>query len=68
MGKEPILTRDNPAFQISIKPFSLTTASGQIWGTFRLEKEDGEQFDVRIPAFSLDSRMPLDSGLSSFDE
>ena len=68
MGKEPVLSRDNPAFQVSIKPFSLTTSSGQMWGTFRLEKEDGEQFDVRIPAFSLDSRMPLDSGLSSFDE
>ena len=68
IGKEPILSSDQPAFQIAIKPFSLSTASGNIWGTFRLEREDGEQFDVKIPAFSLDGRIQPDIDLSSIDD
>ena len=68
MGHEPLLTSDQPAFQLSAKPFSLSTSTGQIWGTFRLEREDGEQFDVRIPAFSLDSRSSPDAELKPIDE
>ena len=67
MGREPIFNCENPAFQIAIKPFSLPTTSGNIWGTFRFEREDGEQFDVRIPAFSLDSRTQIDPDLSTLD-
>jgi polymerase delta-interacting protein 2 len=27
-----------------------------MWGTFRMEREDGLVFDVRIPPFSLESK------------
>ena len=67
IGKEPVLSREQPAFQIAIKPFFLATTSGNIWGTFRLERDDGEQFDVKIPAFSLESRMQTGMDLSSTD-
>ncbi len=33
----------------------LTTPSGIMTGSFRFVREDGEAFDVAIPAFSLDS-------------
>lgn len=31
-----------------------------MWGTFRLEREDGHSFDCKIPPFSLESK-PEDS-------
>jgi ApaG protein len=33
----------------------LDTPSGMMYGTYRMETDDGETFDVEIPAFSLDS-------------
>ena len=33
----------------------LDTPSGMMHGTYRMETDDGEAFDVDIPAFSLDS-------------
>jgi ApaG protein len=33
----------------------LETPSGIMAGTYRMQTEEGEQFDVQIPAFSLDS-------------
>ncbi|MBC2771584.1 Co2+/Mg2+ efflux protein ApaG [Rhizobium sp. AQ_MP] len=33
----------------------LDTPSGMMYGTYRMETDDGESFDVEIPAFSLDS-------------
>ncbi|MGO9421877.1 Co2+/Mg2+ efflux protein ApaG [Roseiarcus sp.] len=33
----------------------LTTSSGMMVGEYRMVDEDGERFDVAIPAFSLDS-------------
>ena len=33
----------------------LTTSSGLMVGEYRMVAEDGERFDVAIPAFSLDS-------------
>ena len=33
----------------------LDTPSGMMYGTYRMETDDGESFDVAIPAFSLDS-------------
>ncbi|CAK8695017.1 polymerase delta-interacting protein 2-like [Clavelina lepadiformis] len=56
VGREPLLNSDQPAFQYS-SHVSLHTATGQMWGTYRLEREDGEPFDVRIPAFSLESTL-----------
>lgn len=55
MGQEPILNSRLPAFQYS-SHVSLQAPSGHMWGTFRMEREDGLVFDVRIPPFSLESK------------
>ncbi|XP_043252219.1 polymerase delta-interacting protein 2 [Colletes gigas] len=56
VGQEPILSTVLPAFQYS-SHVSLQAASGHMWGTFRMEREDGYAFDCRIPPFSLESKM-----------
>ena len=53
-GKEPILNKSSPVFHYC-SHMSLPSNSGTMWGTFRLEKESGEQFDARIPAFALET-------------
>jgi len=55
IGQEPLLTPQQPAFQYS-SHISLQAPSGHMWGTFRMEREDGYTFDCRIPPFSLDSK------------
>jgi len=55
VGQEPILSRDQPAFQYN-SHVSLQAPSGHMWGTFRMEREDGYAFDCRIPPFSLESK------------
>jgi len=55
VGQEPILSREQPAFQYS-SHVSLQAPSGHMWGTFRMEREDGYAFDCRIPPFSLESK------------
>jgi polymerase delta-interacting protein 2 len=55
VGQEPILTKTSPAFQYS-SHVSLQAPSGHMWGTFRMEREDGCTFDCRIPPFSLESK------------
>lgn len=56
VGQEPTLTPHHaPAFQYS-SHVSLQAPSGHMWGTFRLEREDGYAFDCRIPPFSLESK------------
>jgi len=55
VGQEPVLSRDQPAFQYS-SHVSLQAPSGHMWGTFRMEREDGYAFDCRIPPFSLESK------------
>lgn len=55
VGQEPILSPHLPAFQYS-SHVSLQAPSGHMWGTFRLEREDGHIFDCRIPPFSLESK------------
>ncbi|CAH1111965.1 unnamed protein product [Psylliodes chrysocephalus] len=62
VGQEPALTRALPAFQYS-SHVSLQAPSGHMWGTFRMEREDGYTFDCRIPPFSLESKP--DSGSAS---
>ncbi|XP_043076945.1 polymerase delta-interacting protein 2 isoform X1 [Puntigrus tetrazona] len=54
VGKEPVLSREQPAFQYS-SHVSLQAPSGHMWGTFCFERTDGSHFDVRIPPFSLES-------------
>jgi polymerase delta-interacting protein 2 len=63
VGQEPVLSPRLPAFQYS-SHVSLQAPSGHMWGTFRLEREDGHSFDCRIPPFSLESK-PDDSNSSS---
>ncbi|KAH8383198.1 hypothetical protein KR009_007270, partial [Drosophila setifemur] len=60
VGQEPILSPRLPAFQYS-SHVSLQAPSGHMWGTFRLEREDGYSFDCKIPPFSLESK-PDDLG------
>ncbi|XP_055695495.1 polymerase delta-interacting protein 2 [Lutzomyia longipalpis] len=60
VGQEPVLSPRLPAFQYS-SHVSLQAPSGHMWGTFRLEREDGHTFDCRIPPFSLESK-PDDGG------
>ncbi|TRY70173.1 hypothetical protein TCAL_12747 [Tigriopus californicus] len=55
VGQEPLLSKDQPAFQYS-SHVSLQAPSGHMWGTFRMEREDGHAFDCRIPPFSLESK------------
>lgn len=55
IGQEPVLSTKLPAFQYS-SHVSLQAPSGHMWGTFRLEREDGHTFDCRIPPFSLESK------------
>ncbi|XP_026740638.1 polymerase delta-interacting protein 2 isoform X2 [Trichoplusia ni] len=55
VGQEPVLARHSPAFQYS-SHVSLQAPSGHMWGTFRMEREDGYTFDCRIPPFSLESK------------
>lgn len=55
VGHEPILSLDQPAFQYS-SHVSLQAPSGHMWGTFRMEREDGYSFECRIPPFALESK------------
>ncbi|XP_046657907.1 polymerase delta-interacting protein 2-like [Daphnia pulicaria] len=55
IGQEPVLSPEQPAFQYS-SHISLQAPSGHMWGTFRMEREDGHTFDCRIPPFSLESK------------
>ncbi|XP_049793713.1 polymerase delta-interacting protein 2 [Schistocerca nitens] len=56
VGQEPVLSRTSPAFQYS-SHVSLQAPSGHMWGTFRMEREDGFSFDCRIPPFPLESKI-----------
>ncbi|CAF4601983.1 unnamed protein product, partial [Rotaria socialis] len=53
VGQEPKLSKEYPAFQYS-SHVSLSATSGHMWGTFKMEKEDGTFVEVRIPAFNLE--------------
>jgi len=55
IGREPVLSKWQPAFQYS-SHVSLQSPSGHMWGTFKMEREDGYTFDCRIPPFSLESK------------
>lgn len=55
VGYEPILSPTQPAFEYS-SHVPLQTPSGNMWGTFKMERENGHLFEVRIPPFSLESK------------
>ncbi len=53
VGKQPVLT-PGAAFEYA-SGTPLTTPYGLMFGTYQMVSEQGERFDVEIPAFSLDS-------------
>jgi ApaG protein len=53
VGEQPMLEPGESFRYTSGAP--LRTPSGIMLGWYRMEAEDGERFDVEIPAFSLDS-------------
>ena len=53
IGEQPVLTPGESFEYTSGTP--LTTPSGIMAGSYRMETDDGKSFDVVIPAFSLDS-------------
>ncbi len=53
VGQQPVLKPGKSFEYTSGTP--LPTPSGIMQGSYQMEREDGERFDVRIPAFSLDS-------------
>jgi len=53
VGEQPVLEPGQPFEYTSGTP--LTTPSGIMVGEYHMQAESGEQFDVDIPAFSLDS-------------
>jgi ApaG protein len=53
VGEQPVL-RPGEAFEYT-SGTPLTTPSGIMVGTYQMESDKGELFDVKIPAFSLDS-------------
>lgn len=53
VGEQPVL-RPGDSFEYT-SGAPLTTPSGIMLGAYEMETEDGEMFDVAVPAFSLDS-------------
>jgi len=53
VGEQPVLKPGESFEYTSGTP--LPTPSGIMEGTYQMERENGERFDVTIPAFSLDS-------------
>lgn len=53
VGEQPILSPGERYTYASGCP--LTEPSGMMLGTYSMQREDGEEFRVSIPAFSLDS-------------
>jgi ApaG protein len=53
VGEQPVLEPGDVFEYTSGTP--LTTPSGIMMGSYQMENERGETFDVEIPAFSLDS-------------
>jgi ApaG protein len=53
VGKQPVLHPGESFEYTSGTP--LSTPSGIMVGSYQMETESGERFDVAIPAFSLDA-------------
>jgi ApaG protein len=53
VGEQPVL-KPGDCFEYQSGTY-LTTASGIMVGSYGMQTEDGREFDVAIPAFSLDS-------------
>ena len=53
VGEQPVLTPGDAFKYTSGTP--LATPSGMMMGAYEMETQDGNYFDVAVPAFSLDS-------------
>lgn len=53
VGKQPVL-RPGEAFEYA-SGTPLATPSGIMMGSYQMQADNGERFDIEIPAFSLDS-------------
>ncbi|MBM3524032.1 MAG: Co2+/Mg2+ efflux protein ApaG [Alphaproteobacteria bacterium] len=53
VGEQPVL-KPGQAYEYN-SGTPLTTPSGIMRGTYQMESSEGQRFDLRIPAFSLDS-------------
>jgi ApaG protein len=53
VGKQPVL-KPGEAFEYA-SGAPLTTPSGMMAGSYQMQTEGGERFDIVVPAFSLDS-------------
>ena len=53
VGEQPVLTPGDAFEYTSGTP--LATPSGMMMGAYEMETQDGNYFDVAVPAFSLDS-------------
>ncbi|MBL8700950.1 MAG: Co2+/Mg2+ efflux protein ApaG [Alphaproteobacteria bacterium] len=53
VGEQPVL-KPGQAYEYN-SGTPLSTPSGIMRGTYQMESTDGDRFDLRIPAFSLDS-------------
>jgi ApaG protein len=53
VGEEPVLEPGGSFTYTSGCP--LSTPSGIMAGAYQMERRDGTQFDIKVPAFSLDS-------------
>ena len=53
LGEQPILSPGEKFEYTSGTP--LTTSSGFMEGTYEMQKDNGDIFDVKIPQFSLDN-------------
>ncbi|GMR33500.1 hypothetical protein PMAYCL1PPCAC_03695, partial [Pristionchus mayeri] len=49
IGRLPELTADRPAFQFSSNVDLPQSKGGNMWGTFKMERENGQTFDVTLP-------------------
>lgn len=56
VGVEPLLTKSEPAYQYS-SHVNLQDKSGHMWGTFKMQRENGYTFECKIPSFSLESSL-----------
>jgi ApaG protein len=53
VGEQPLLRPGESYAYTSGAP--LNTQSGMMGGSYQMESDSGEQFDIEIPTFSLDS-------------
>lgn len=55
VGLEPFLCNQYPTFQYN-SHVSLSTPTGQMWGTYVLDMEDGKIIECSVPLFVLESK------------